>query len=514
MNYKILIVDDEQLERRALESIIVLQLGTRVEIMQAVNGRDAVQMAREFRPDIAFLDIKMPIMNGIEAGKEILEFLPDCYIIMLTGFTYFTYAKESVNIGAADFLVKPAADEDVVKALEKATREVESRIRKRIDDEENRKKVRRAEQYMEGELGSAIACNNADEELIQAQMEELGIQFHYGVGVVVRAQARGPENPHSTAKLCKRCISRLELDGRICYCEHYHNFYLLLLTDESRSRDWYKELFKRFSVIAEESGIQVKVAVGIQVSKLKNIYLSFQEAKRNINSDKRIHIHRHQIGNGESKLTQREQERKLIAYLKTGNYDEAMLYLEQLMEQFFEEDMEPMMKIYELLVVINRSLPQNLEIMPVFTLFEQMSGESGREQIMSLASQYVEHVVDALIAEESMMDTAWASRAEDYIQANYSRNITLEDMAGHTGFSIYYFSKLFKQQFQMNFVDYLTKVRIEKAKMMLHDEQASVKEVGRSVGYSEAGYFSRVFKKETGVPPSVYQKSAKRTKMC
>ena len=275
-----------------------------------------------------------------------------------------------------------------------------------------------------------------------------------------------------------------------------------------------KELFKRFSVIAEESGIQVKVAVGIQVSKLKNIYLSFQEAKRNINSDKRIHIHRHQIGNGESKLTQREQERKLIAYLKTGNYDEAMLYLEQLMEQFFEEDMEPMMKIYELLVVINRSLPQNLEIMPVFTLFEQMSGESGREQIMSLASQYVEHVVDALIAEESMMGTAWASRAEDYIQANYSRNITLEDMAGHTGFSIYYFSKLFKQQFQMNFVDYLTKVRIEKAKMMLHDEQASVKEVGRSVGYSEAGYFSRVFKKETGVPPSVYQKSAKRTKMC
>lgn len=127
-----------------------------------------------------------------------------------------------------------------------------------------------------------------------------------------------------------------------------------------------------------------------------------------------------------------------------------------------------------------------------------MSGESGREQIMSLASQYVEHVVDALIAEESMMDTAWASRAEDYIQANYSRNITLEDMAGHTGFSIYYFSKLFKQQFQMNFVDYLTKVRIEKAKMMLHDEQASVKEVGRSVGYSEAGYFSRVFKKRQG----------------
>ena len=226
-----------------------------------------------------------------------------------------------------------------MKALEKATREVESRIRKRIDDEENRKKVRRAEQYMEGELVSAIACNNADEELIQAQMEELGIQFHYGVGVVVRAQAMGGQKIHIQLQNCAKGVSvAWNWMVEFAIANTIITFNLLLLTDESRSRDWYKELFKRFSVIAEESGIQVKVAVGIQVSKLKNIYLSFQGSKKgNINSDKRIHIHRHQIGNGESKLTQREQERKLIAYLKTGNYDEAMLYLEQLMEQFLKK---------------------------------------------------------------------------------------------------------------------------------------------------------------------------------
>lgn len=514
MNYKILVVDDEQLERRALEHIIAARLGEQASVRQAVNGRDAVQAAQEFEPDIVFLDIKMPIMNGIEAGKEILEFLPECYIIMLTGFTYFTYAKESVNIGAADFLVKPAADEDVVKALEKAVREVEERIRRRMDHEENRKKALRAEQYMESELVSAIACSNADEELIREQMEELGIRFCYGVGVVVKAQSKAPREARSVTKLCRSCISRLELDGRICFCEHYHNFYLLILTNESKNREWYKALFQRFSAMTEECGIQVKIAAGIQVSQLKNIYLSFQEAKRNINSEKRIHVHRHQAGSDGEKMTQGEQERRMVSYLKTGNYDEAMLYLEHLMELFYEEDMEPVMKIYELLVVINRSLPQNLEIMPVFTLFRQMSQETGREQIMNLASEYVEHVVDALIAEEGTADSAWAARAEDYIQANYSRNITLEDIAGHTGFSIYYFSKLFKQQFQMNFVDYLTKVRIEKAKTMLQEGQASVKEISSSVGYSEAGYFTRVFKKETGVPPSVYQKNAKMTKKC
>ena len=64
--------------------------------------------------------------------------------------------------------------------------------------------------------------------------------------------------------------------------KHYHNFYLLLLTDESRSRDWYKELFKRFSVIAEESGIQVKVAVGIQVSKVEKISICRSRKQKGI----------------------------------------------------------------------------------------------------------------------------------------------------------------------------------------------------------------------------------------
>ena len=93
-------------------------------------------------------------------------------------------------------------------------------------------------------------------------------------------------------------------------------------------------------------------------------------------------------------------------------------------------------------------------------------------------------------------------------------NITLEDMASQIGFSIYYFSKLFKQKFQLNFVDYLTKVRIGKAREMLEQGETSVKEVSSRVGYSEPNYFARGFRKKTGMPPSVYQKNAKVTKKC
>ena len=77
MSYKILAADDEQMERVALESVISGYFGDQVEIRLAANGKEAVNTAREFRPDISLLDIKMPIMNGIEAGKELLDFLPD-----------------------------------------------------------------------------------------------------------------------------------------------------------------------------------------------------------------------------------------------------------------------------------------------------------------------------------------------------------------------------------------------------------------------------------------------------
>lgn len=510
--YRILIADDEQLERKALESIITEHFGEMVEIRQAVNGRDAVEAAREFSPDITMLDIKMPIMNGIEAGKEILEFLPECHIIMLTGFTYFTYAKESVNIGAADFLVKPASDEDVIEALKKAVKQVDMRTERRRDEEANRKKAMQAEQYMESELVLAIAFSNADEELIREQMEGLGLSFSYAVGAVMDVQPAGEGEAFMTARECRDCISSLKFDGRICFCERYHKIYLLILTEEGKSREWYKDLLKRLSALVEKQGYHVRLATGIQVSQLKNIYLSFQEAKRNLNGGKRINVHRKEEGAGMAGSSQGEQERRLVSYLKAGDYDEAMLYLEQLMELFFEENLEPVMRIYELLVVVNRSLPQDLEVMPVFALFKEMAAETRRERIMGLASEYVENIIDSFIAKEGRDDLAWAAKAEDYIQANYMKNITLEDMAGQTGFSIYYFSKLFKQKFHMNFVDYLTSVRMQKAKRMLEQGEASVKEVSSRVGYSEANYFARVFKKEIGVPPSIYQKNDKLSK--
>ena len=94
---------------------------------------------------------------------------------------------------------------------------------------------------------------------------------------------------------------------------------------------------------------------------------------------------------------------------------------------------------------------------------------------------------------------------KDYIDKNYKKDISAKDVAGILGYSDVYFSKVFKQLFDDNFINYLTKIRIDRAKVLLKDISFNIKEVGKSVGYADSNYFTKVFKRSIGMSPSEYR---------
>lgn len=94
---------------------------------------------------------------------------------------------------------------------------------------------------------------------------------------------------------------------------------------------------------------------------------------------------------------------------------------------------------------------------------------------------------------------------KDYIDRNYKKDISAKDVAGILGYSDVYFSKIFKQLFDDNFINYLTKIRIDRAKLLLKDVSFNIKEVGKSVGYADSNYFTKVFKRSVGMSPSEYR---------
>ncbi len=126
--YRVLIADDEMIERKVLYKTLTENLGDQCTIFQAENGREALRVYEEEKIQIAILDIEMPGINGIEAAQKIREQDGDCCIIFLTAFDEFAYARSAITVRALDYLLKPYDEQELMLVLEEAMRLTEARM--------------------------------------------------------------------------------------------------------------------------------------------------------------------------------------------------------------------------------------------------------------------------------------------------------------------------------------------------------------------------------------------------
>ncbi len=160
MSFRILIADDEQLERRALAHILAGLADRGIELVEAANGRQAVEAAAGGGIDLAFLDIRMPGMDGLAAARALRRDCPGIHIVFVTAFDQFDYAREALRLGVDEYLVKPAAAGEVLAMAR--------RVLDRICQE------RRAR----GSLGDGVQALALLEEELRADLgRDLGREF-------------------------------------------------------------------------------------------------------------------------------------------------------------------------------------------------------------------------------------------------------------------------------------------------------------------------------------------------
>src|SRR5699024_6693095 len=123
---RILIAEDELIERKAMRKFIENNFTDIIVVGEAVNGRKAIELAETIKPDIIFMDIKMPGINGLEAIEEISGKYPAIKFILVSAYDSFDYAKEAMQFGIKDYILKPAKKEEIVKALLRLQQEITS----------------------------------------------------------------------------------------------------------------------------------------------------------------------------------------------------------------------------------------------------------------------------------------------------------------------------------------------------------------------------------------------------
>lgn len=179
---RILIADDEPIERAVISKTIKNYFGEEVEIYQAVNGREAIEIFRSKDCQVALLDISMPGINGLEAAEEIRRGNSVCSIIFLTAYDEFDYAKRAIRVQALDYLLKPSAKEELITVLEEAVhlagiKERKAKERPFVSEEEQEKE---RQELMKNQLFSDYIRSYIEAHYMEdISLQDAADQLHY-----------------------------------------------------------------------------------------------------------------------------------------------------------------------------------------------------------------------------------------------------------------------------------------------------------------------------------------------
>lgn len=531
--YRILLADDEKIVVDSLSMIINKQYPDQFEIRTVRTGRSLIEQALEFHPDVAIVDIYMPGINGIDAISEISREVGGIIFIIMTAYDRFDYAKEAVKLGVLEYMNKPFNSRDIVGVLDKAIHLIEKRREKRRENLRVREKMEQVTPLIEsGFIFTMLFSGGHSQEDLQSFKDLLEIDTDYGcmLAITVGQDSGGGQltNIVGSGVLLQKNYSDvrekiLRIWPRAIVGTVISNLIPVFLPCKEKKPSYEQRVAlindgRRLSIgIQQEREWSCRVGIG-SVVELKDSIVSYNEALRALTTaEGRVaHVDDLALYCQYDEEYPIDLENALFDALKSGNPEKC----EELASQFFD---------WMLTTYGQKNISVKLKTLEFVLYAEYIAYNNGgntyhfsdraeylplvynAENNSDLKGWFVEHFGAACrnLSSRNNYENQMIVKGRGYIQDNYSRDISLDDVARYLNLSPYYFSKLFKAETGITFMDYLTDLRMARAQELLKDESLSIKEVCAEVGYSDPNYFSRSFKKNVGVTPTVYREGRK-----
>lgn len=531
--YKIMLADDEGIVIDSLKFIIEKNFKDQCTVEYAKTGRSVIELAERFRPDIAFMDIQMPGINGIDSMKEIIKTNPNIIFIVLSAYDKFDYAKEAINLGVLEYLNKPVNQNIIIEVLNRAFGLVNEKREKRSHDLLIKEKLETVIPIIENGFIYSIMYQEHFVEDIVNYKNMLGISKEYGymLALVFGEAQKGNYMTNAVGSSIRTQMNYTKI--REIVKEEFpciigsimSNNVPIFVPCEGKKLEYNEriELIEKARGLVRKlkhnMGIAFRIGIG-SVRTLNESIESFNEAQKSLISTTGTvaHVDDLPIRSNYELGYPIEIEKAILNSIREGNtvvcIRETNLFFDWMCDNYSEGDINVKLKILELVLFADH------EVLLSGGMTYQFSARSdylstitdindNKELKQWLLSKLTKACSNVVVKKEENTNGI-IKKAKDYIIQHFKKDISLDDISRELDISPYYFSKLFKDVTGINFVEYLTNLRIEEAKDLLNNADMSMKAICVQVGYNDPNYFSRIFKKSTGRTPTEYKEGMER----
>ncbi len=534
---KIVLAEDEINVLQLIKSLIDQR---DVEIIgEAMNGLDAYNLVCEKTPDLLITDIRMPLLNGIELIERTRRALPDLEIVVISGYREFDYVQSGLKYGVQEYLLKPVEKKELNGVIERVIQK-----KRGISDQQQHVKD------IERNLESAVALLQKEylnklfvSNLVIDDFYDFKSLFNLESGnyciAILKVDFRNmyAENPTILnpilVDISKAIIATVKSK---CYnvLQHCHGTRMFFLFNYPGYRNedafWSKpedQISKLKNILINEgykySSLKFTFGVGRTVSQVEELPFSYETAKKVIENRidpampaaaefESLHIG---MEDGSRQLVSEEKLEQFAGLVLTLDTERIMAFFQEIVEK----DVAPSKRfscIYRLVfhflkvirnVIIANNLVKEEEFQDQAEIVNRIDCCGNYSDLYMCFKQYVTGLMDFCRDLSEKKASRPIRIAQQYVDENYASVIRLQDISSKVFMSPSYFSTVFKSQTGLNFVDYVNKVRVGKAKELLRKSLKNVSEIAYAVGFSDVTYFSKLFIRTVGIKPSEYRKS-------
>lgn len=523
--YKVMIVDDEILVRIGLRAMIDWEtLGFQI-VDEAGNGESAYQKFKVCHPDVILTDIKMPQKDGLWLIEKVKQERPEVEVVILTAYDDFDYARKALKLNASEYLLKAEMEEKEVEQLMRGIRERLDRAKKDSGTEAVAEQADETEKQ-ERLLGLMLSAHKPL-SMVKEQFEELNIPWNIYQCCFLQFDFQeslenyAGEQASGILFACRQLIlAQFQSRYRCCIMKQFGKSITALLMDshlvqqvlETDVEGLQKSVRQYFGICFKSANSRISADIR-QVRENGNWI--FQISERLFYVSPGAHIVQRQEG-GEirpnlektgkeaGKIVTEEQIVRLGECLMNTDEEGVARILEELKAVCMMSEEAPLDLKLKLVRLINSETrichiyvqEKSEELIGLQKKLLQ-AGDLGRVfQVLQLCMDCImDGILNATIGNAQQL----IEKAKSWVEAHYGERISLEEVARVVGISQYYFSHLFRKSQGIKFSAYLNEVRVRHAKELLRDPKMTVAQVYEQVGFNDQSYFSKTFKRITGM---------------